>query len=144
MNNDEKDKAESQKKRVFLFKKTRNTPSQDVPRTDDIATRDNVMSKLDKKLLKAAYKHESDKLQPLINEGASVNAIDPRTGATALHYAAAFNDRASIRILIKQENIDYLIKDKEGRLASEHAFVGGADPVVGKLLVIKEQQQHLG
>ena len=72
---------------------------------------------------------------------ANVNAQDPDTGATALHYAAAMRARAIINWLAKRKDIDYLIRDNEGRLPSTLAYEVASDPVIGRFLVKKECEQ---
>lgn len=66
-----------------------------------------------------------------------------KTNETGLHIAAACKARDVIRVLIRQPECDFLVRDKRGRLASELAFVYGSDPAVARLLRIKERQQAL-
>ncbi|MEQ8694483.1 MAG: ankyrin repeat domain-containing protein [Gammaproteobacteria bacterium] len=74
-------------------------------------------------------------------DGADVNARNAETGATALHYAASMHGREIINWLAKRENIDYLIQDNEGRLPSALAYEIADDPVIGRFLVKKQNEQ---
>lgn len=62
-------------------------------------------------------------------------------GMTALHYAAAYDARPCLRILVNSGKCNYLLRDKKGRSASELAFEYGKDYAVGRLLMMKEAQQ---
>ena len=75
-----------------------------------------------------------------IHNRADANVQDEE-GMTPLHYAAAYNTRPCIRELIKIGNLNYLIRDKKGRYASELAFEYGKDYAVGRLLAKKEAEQ---
>lgn len=50
----------------------------------------------------------------LLEQGADVNQAEPDTGCRALHFAAAIADRELIRILIRQKDLDFLVRDKSG------------------------------
>ena len=75
-----------------------------------------------------------------IHNRADANVQDEE-GMTPLHYAAAYNARPCLRVLLKIGNLNYLIKDKKGRYASELAFEYGKDYAVGRLLAKKEAEQ---
>ncbi|MEW8073220.1 MAG: ankyrin repeat domain-containing protein [Candidatus Thiodiazotropha sp.] len=92
-------------------------------------------------VLTAAERGHAFRLSQLINTGCKVNYQDPDTGATALHMAAANQALKVLRYLITLPHIDYLLRDKKGRLASEMAFIYGHDPAVARLLRIKEKKQ---
>lgn len=77
----------------------------------------------------------------LIDKGANVNFREPTTGATALHFAAALKAREMINWLVKQDGIDFLIKDKDGRLPSALAFEAADDPAIGRFLARKQAEQ---
>lgn len=66
---------------------------------------------------------------------------DPRTGANALHYIASGGARPALRALLKNGEWDYLVRDREGRLASEIADAYGNDPAMARLLSLKEARQ---
>ncbi len=99
------------------------------------------MREEDKALLRAARSADAKKLRRAIEEGAAVNARDPETGATALHYTAAQGARPSLRALLSTGKCDHLARDRDGRLASELAGVYGRDPAMARLLMRKELQQ---
>ncbi|MCS0397888.1 ankyrin repeat domain-containing protein [Vibrio diabolicus] len=72
-----------------------------------------------------------------------INFQSDETGFSVLHMAAACGARNVLRILIKREESDYLLRDKQGRLPSELAYLGGPVPdvAVSRLLGIKEVKQ---
>src|SRR4051794_15267175 len=91
--------------------------------------------------LKAAQSGSARRLQDLFGKSAPVNFTDPTTGATALHYVAAYAARPAFRVLLKTGQCDFLIRDRKGRLASELAGVYGHDLPMERLLLKKEIQQ---
>ena len=91
-------------------------------------------------LLKFAQSGQAAELGSALQFGAPVNFQDPRTGATALHYLAAFSARPALRVLLKHGKSDFLIQDKRGRLAWELAS-DADDPVIARLLLRKTAQQ---
>lgn len=91
--------------------------------------------------LKAAERGNKKNVQKYIDEGISVNFQDPLTGETALHIAAACHARKVLRVLLKTDQCDFLLRDKQGRLASEMAFLYGRDVAVARLLGKKERKQ---
>lgn len=76
-----------------------------------------------------------------MSENADINYADQETGFTALHYAAAREAKSLLKVLIKQSGLDYLVKDKKGRLPSTLAFEVAENPVIGTFLMKKEMQQ---
>jgi ankyrin repeat protein len=95
-------------------------------------------------LLRAAKDADEKGLQTLIEKGVPVNFQETTTGATALHYTAAYAARPAFRVLMASSACDFLIRDRKGRLASEMAGVFGDDPAMARLLRIKERKQAQG
>ena len=93
------------------------------------------------KLLIAAQTGRHENLQTLLDQGAPVDFTDPATGATALHYVAAYAARPAFRVLLKSGKCDFLMRDRNGRLASELAGVYGRDLAMERLLLTKEIRQ---
>lgn len=91
--------------------------------------------------LNAAERGNSDKLLAFIEEDFPATYQDPMTGETALHVVAACQARKALRVLLKSKNCDFLLRDNQGRLASEMAYLYGRDPAVARLLGIKEREQ---
>ena len=77
----------------------------------------------------------------LIAQGVDVNQKYPEIGMTALHFAAGFNDRLSIKELIKSDKLDYLVQNAWGELPSTIAFERSINPAIGRFLIKKEMQQ---
>ncbi len=76
-----------------------------------------------------------------IEEGFPVNWQDARTGQSALHVGAAAKARRALVILAESGRCDFLLRDKEGRFASEMAFLFGDDPAAARWLRIHERRQ---
>jgi len=91
--------------------------------------------------LKAAKKGNARRLSELLQQDAPVNLVDPVDHAGALHCIAAYCARPSLRVVIKSDKIDFLIRDWEGRLPSEIAREYGHDDAMARLLAIKEIRQ---
>jgi len=91
-------------------------------------------------LLAAARRGDATGVEDLKRLSAPLNYRDPRTGATPLHYVAAYNARPAFRALTKGGGCDYLIRDKKGRLAWELA-VDADDPAMARLMIYKTRRQ---
>lgn len=81
------------------------------------------------------------KLKQVLDKGFPINFQNPETDETALHSLAAGGARAAIRVLLAHADCDFLIRDKQGRLASELAYLYGRDPALARLLGNKERKQ---
>lgn len=106
---------------------------------DDI--RADVTIMLGKELLKVAQHGNVNKLKLFIDEKFPVNYQDPETSETVLHIAAGSRARKVLRLILSTGQCDFLLRDEQGRLASELAFLYGQDIAVAKLLGIKERKQ---
>ena len=95
----------------------------------------------EEKFLKSAFRGDEGRLQQYVSQGVNLNCVDPRTGATALHYVAAHGARPAFRVLMTTGRCNFLMRDKKGRLASELAGIYGHDPAMARLLLRKELQQ---
>lgn len=91
-------------------------------------------------LLKAAREGDAKRIAKLKDRNAPVNFRDPRTGATPLHYVAAYRARAAFRALTAGADCNFLIRDGKGRLAWELA-VDADDAAMARLLVYKTRKQ---
>jgi len=92
-------------------------------------------------LLQAARDGDPVTVRRLAGEASTpVNFQDPRTGATALHYMAAYRARPALRELLKSGRCDFLIRDKKGRLAWELAS-SADDAAMARLLLRKTVKQ---
>ncbi|MEW8524851.1 MAG: ankyrin repeat domain-containing protein [Candidatus Thiodiazotropha endolucinida] len=89
----------------------------------------------------AAKRGNAKRLKAIMETGFPVNYQDPVTGETALHISAGCQARKTLRVLLKFGRCDFLLRDKQGRLASELAYLYGRDPAVARLLGIKERKQ---
>jgi ankyrin repeat protein len=88
----------------------------------------------------AARRGNAQRLVALINQGVPVNYRNS-TGMTALHAAAASGARKAVRALTNTTQCDFLIRDSEGRLPSELAYLYGKDVAMARLLASKEARQ---
>jgi hypothetical protein len=92
-------------------------------------------------VLDAAKNGDARTMKELLGPNLPVNVIDPDDRATALHYIATFGARPALRVIVKSRNLDYLLRDGEGRLPSELAREFGHDDAMARLLLIKETRQ---
>lgn len=95
---------------------------------------------VNREIFKAVKAGDAVGVRDAIHNHADANVQD-EDGMTPLHYAAAYNARPCLRVLLKIGNLNYLIKDKKGRYASGLAFEYGKDYAVGRLLAKKEAEQ---
>ena len=95
---------------------------------------------LGKNLLAVAQAGNEVDLAELLDAGAPVNFQDRRSGATALHYIAGGAARPAFRVLSQASGLDYLVRDKAGRLAWELAAIAG-DQALERLIAIKTRKQ---
>jgi ankyrin repeat protein len=102
---------------------------------------DDQHARLSFALLDAAKIGDEQQIHYLLCHGASADSVDPVTGATALHYAAAYAARPALRAVIKHERCNFLIRDNRGRLPSQLARASGHDRAMARLLLIKEIKQ---
>ena len=72
------------------------------------------------------------RLKEVLDKGFPVNYFSPVSGETALHSLAAGGARPAIRVLLTYKNIDFLARDKMGRLSSELAYPYGNDPALAR------------
>lgn len=73
--------------------------------------------------------------------GDNINIKNSGTKSTALHYGAAYRSRPVIKWLIRFKELDYLVRDYKGRLPSVLAYEVANDPVLGRFLAKKENEQ---
>jgi ankyrin repeat protein len=99
------------------------------------------MGELHMAFLNAARRGDEEKLRLFVEEGFPVSYQDRSMGDTALHILAAGAARKGLRVLLKSLTCDFLVRDKQGRLPSELAYLYGRDPAVARLLGIKERKQ---
>ncbi|MCP8685946.1 ankyrin repeat domain-containing protein [Marinobacterium sedimentorum] len=99
--------------------------------------------KLNEEFLDAIRCGNPARIQAAFDKGASVNYQSDETGFSPLHMAAACGARHAVRALVALDETDYLLRDKQGRLASELAYLGGHQPdvAVSRLLGMKEVKQ---
>ncbi|MBV9693921.1 MAG: hypothetical protein JO261_09480, partial [Alphaproteobacteria bacterium] len=104
-------------------------------------TDDRAMISLGREFLKAARRGNPQMLGAFIEEGFPANYQSPQTGQTALHISAATKARMALRILVGCGRCDYLLRDHQGRLASELAYLFGEDRPATRWLRIHERRQ---
>lgn len=96
---------------------------------------------LGRRFLSAARTGVPATIKLYLDHGMSADYQDPQTGQTALHAAASSRARKAIRLLISTGACNFLLRDAQGRLSSEIAFLYGQDPALARLLRIKERKQ---
>lgn len=92
-------------------------------------------------LVSAASTGAWQDVEGFLNENGDINFAHEETGFTALHYAASREIRALLRILIRHKELNYLARDKKGRLPSTLAFEIAGNALMGRFLMKKEMQQ---
>ena len=103
--------------------------------------REKLTARIGAAFLTAAETGNPIEVGAFIKHGFPVDYQDPQTGETALHIVAACQARKALRVLLKSEECDFLLRDNQGRLPSEMAYLYGRDPAVARLLSIKERKQ---
>ena len=103
--------------------------------------REKLTARIGAAFLTAAETGNPIEVGAFIKHGFPVDYQDPQTGQTALHIVAACQARKALRVLLKSKECDFLLRDNQGRLASEMAYLYGRDPAVARLLSIKERKQ---
>lgn len=94
----------------------------------------------DNRLVMVMARADLGLLQHALEGGADVNVTDAN-GMTALHHAAALGARPCIRLLVGGGRCDYLIRDNQGRYASDLAIEWARDYAVGRLLTKHQMRQ---
>ncbi|HXW21980.1 MAG TPA: hypothetical protein VEK14_03660 [Rhodomicrobium sp.] len=100
-----------------------------------------AIDRLGRDWIESARRGNVAAVRALLEEGFPITYHDRLTGETALHAAAGSQARPVVRLLLPIWP-DFLIRDGQGRLASEVAYLYGQDPALSRLLAIKEQKQH--
>lgn len=100
-----------------------------------------ILAVLGTEFMRAAARGNPGTIQVFVDAGMDVNVQDSATGQTPLHVAAASQARDACRVLIASGHCDFLLRDKQGRLTSEMAYLYGRDPALARLLGIKERKQ---
>jgi hypothetical protein len=101
-----------------------------------------VLFRLGREYIEAARDGDSDLVRAFMEEGFPIEWSERRTSETALHAAAGSRARPAIRLLV-QHWPDFLVRDRQGRLASELAYLYGEDPAMAHLLGIKERKDAI-
>jgi hypothetical protein len=100
-----------------------------------------AMDRLGRDWIESARRGNVAAVRAWLEEGFPITYQDRLTGETAMHAAAGSQARGVVRLLLPLWP-DFLIRDGQGRLASELAYLYGEDPALSRLLAIKEQKQH--
>ncbi|MDF1600949.1 ankyrin repeat domain-containing protein [Mesorhizobium sp. YIM 152430] len=91
----------------------------------------------------AAKAGDTDTIRRMLDSGfTAINHVEPQTGFTALHYAAARNARGVLKLLLATGACDYSLRDRQGRTAARLAVEVADNPAAGRLLYDKLHAQH--
>jgi len=99
-----------------------------------------ALSRLGKDWLDAVRCGDAAAVRAYIEEGFPIGYRDRRTGENALHAAAGSQARTILRVLLPRW-AGFLVRDRQGRLASELAYLYGEDPAMARLLGTKERKE---
>ena len=100
---------------------------------------EHTFERLGRAFVEAARDGDGDLVRAFMEEGFPMLYSDERTRETALHAAAGSRARPAVRVLV-QHWPDFLARDRQGRLASELAYLYGEDPAMAHMLGIKERK----
>lgn len=95
----------------------------------------------DLRFIRLVRERKYEEAVAMIDEVHDINIADPQTSATALHFAAHRSVNGLLAELEKREDLDYLVRDRNGRYASELAWEVSGNEELGALLQAKERQQ---
>ncbi len=107
----------------------------------DDNVKDDLLLRLGEQFLDTAEHGKRQEVELFIEEGFPVTWQDPKNGLTALHVVAACQARATLRILLRTGECDFLLRDSHGRLPSEMAYLYGEEVAMARLLGNKERKQ---
>lgn len=106
-----------------------------------------VMDEKDKKLfeigmefIQCARKGRVTRLAEIARSGFNVNFVHPTHGRAAIHDIAAGGSRRLLRAFLSADDIDFLARDRDGRLPSEIAIDSNRDAVIRRFFEAKERQ----
>ena len=91
------------------------------------------------KFLEAARTGDLENIELFLAKGFNVNFQHPTTGFTALHFVAATGTIETLKLLLATKDINYLIRDKNGRLPSLLAAAFNKNPAISRYLGAKEK-----
>ncbi len=93
--------------------------------------------------LEAVKVGDVETVRQMLADGYSdIGHAEPDTGLTALHYAAARNARAILKMLIATGQCDFMRRDKRGRTAATLAIEVADDPALGRYLYDQQHKQQ--
>lgn len=93
--------------------------------------------------LAAVRTGDVETVKRMLAEGYSnIGYVEPGTGLTALHYAAARNATAILRLLIATGKCDFARKDSKGRTAATLAVEVADNPALGRYLYDQLHKQQ--
>lgn len=139
-----KKKTISDDERFNVEAETESMPIEDVKRTIErisLLSADLPTETIDEQLYYAAYHGVGDLAAEVIVKGADVNYTCPQSGLRPIQIAAGHRAVFVIDELMKSDELDYLVKDKRGRLPSALAVEVADDTRLGSKLMEAEIRQ---
>lgn len=94
-------------------------------------------------LLNAVKMGLREKIKRLLETGVPVNFQHPRTKSTALHIAAAGSNLVAAKMLMENEDLDYLLRDKWNRLSMDNAMFFSLFPEIAELISSKTKERAI-
>lgn len=102
---------------------------------DETEASEPELTVIDAEFLQAARIGDDRLGEILIRQGANINAADPASGMTAIHYYAAGGDALPfIEMMRNHDGVDFLVHDDIGRLPSVLAFECGYEELGAALI----------
>lgn len=93
--------------------------------------------------LEAARSGDADTVKQMLADGyTDIGHVESGTGLTALHYAAARNAKAVLKLLVATGKCDFTRKDQQGRTAATLAVEVADNPALGRYLYDQQHKQQ--
>jgi hypothetical protein len=99
-----------------------------------------AMARLGRDWFEAVQRGDTATVRAYIEEGFPMSHRHPTIGANALHMAAGSQARPLVRLLLPLWE-GFTLRDGQGRLASELAYLYGEDPAMARLLGRLERRE---
>ena len=94
-------------------------------------------------LLTALEKGQKSEVVKLLEVGVPINFQHPKTKSTALHIATAGSNLVAIKMLMKHDNLNYLLRDKWNRIPLDNAMFFSIFPEAVDMIAPNTKKQAL-
>lgn len=126
---------------LYLWSEAHATASKDGDSMEGDKGKEEKIFELGMEFLDTVNTGNFDRCMELLNSGVPVNFQHPRTRETALHIAAGNTGWAWIKALNEHKDINFLIRDRQGKLPWDNANFFALDPKLADYLAEKTRAQ---